>query len=136
MTKPVRLQLSRRKDFDLQAWSRETNGLEAVKVNRSTEFGNPFPISKAKETRAGTTIDVWAVGTWSGPGMWFIRTADEATDVSVKAFSAWIKHNCRASLRARAMRDLRGKNLACWCAADQPCHADVLLEIANTAEGA
>jgi hypothetical protein len=26
---------------------------------------------------------------------------------------------------------LRGKNLACWCALDQPCHADVLLEMAN-----
>lgn len=26
---------------------------------------------------------------------------------------------------------LRGKNLACWCPLDQPCHADVLLEIAN-----
>ena len=28
-------------------------------------------------------------------------------------------------------RHLRGKNLACWCSLDQPCHADVLLEIAN-----
>lgn len=26
---------------------------------------------------------------------------------------------------------LRGKNLACWCALDQPCHADALLEHAN-----
>lgn len=26
---------------------------------------------------------------------------------------------------------LRGKNLACWCALDVECHADVLLEIAN-----
>jgi len=26
---------------------------------------------------------------------------------------------------------LRGKNLACYCPLDQPCHADVLLEIAN-----
>ena len=26
---------------------------------------------------------------------------------------------------------LRGKNLACWCALDQPCHADVLLEVVN-----
>lgn len=26
---------------------------------------------------------------------------------------------------------LRGKNLACWCPLSQPCHADVLLEIAN-----
>ena len=23
------------------------------------------------------------------------------------------------------------KDLACWCPLDQPCHADVLLEIAN-----
>jgi len=28
--------------------------------------------------------------------------------------------------------ELRGKNLACWCPLDQPCHADVLLEIANS----
>ncbi len=28
---------------------------------------------------------------------------------------------------------LRGKNLACWCPLDQPCHADVLLEMANSA---
>lgn len=27
--------------------------------------------------------------------------------------------------------ELRGKNLACWCALNQPCHADVLLELAN-----
>ena len=27
--------------------------------------------------------------------------------------------------------DLRGKNLACWCPLDAPCHADVLLRLAN-----
>ncbi|SKO19942.1 Uncharacterised protein [Mycobacteroides abscessus subsp. abscessus] len=27
--------------------------------------------------------------------------------------------------------ELRGRDLACWCPLDQPCHADVLLEIAN-----
>jgi hypothetical protein len=26
---------------------------------------------------------------------------------------------------------LKDKNLACWCAPGQPCHADVLLELAN-----
>lgn len=26
---------------------------------------------------------------------------------------------------------IRGKDLACWCPLNQPCHADVLLEIAN-----
>jgi hypothetical protein len=28
-------------------------------------------------------------------------------------------------------QELRGKNLACWCALNQSCHADILLEIAN-----
>lgn len=27
--------------------------------------------------------------------------------------------------------ELRGKDLACWCPLDQPCHADVLLDLAN-----
>ena len=34
----------------------------------------------------------------------------------------------------RARRDLweiRGMDLACWCAQGEPCHADVLLELAN-----
>lgn len=31
----------------------------------------------------------------------------------------------------RRLPDLRGKNLACWCALDRPCHADVLLDLAN-----
>jgi hypothetical protein len=26
---------------------------------------------------------------------------------------------------------LKGKNLACWCPLNQPCHADILLKIAN-----
>ena len=30
-----------------------------------------------------------------------------------------------------AFDGIRGKNLACWCSLDQPCHADVLLELAN-----
>lgn len=32
--------------------------------------------------------------------------------------------------------ELGGRDLACWCPLGQPCHADVLLEIANTKEGA
>jgi len=29
-----------------------------------------------------------------------------------------------------AKKELKGKNLACWCPLDQPCHADILLEVA------
>jgi hypothetical protein len=28
--------------------------------------------------------------------------------------------------------ELRGKNLACWCKEGEPCHADILLKIANS----
>lgn len=35
-------------------------------------------------------------------------------------------------LAAEARAQLRGKNLACWCRSS-PCHADVLLEVANAA---
>jgi Domain of unknown function (DUF4326) len=32
---------------------------------------------------------------------------------------------------ADARRELAGRDLACWCPLDGPCHADVLMEIAN-----
>lgn len=35
-------------------------------------------------------------------------------------------------MNARA--ELAGRDLACWCSLDQPCHADVLLELANEAQ--
>jgi hypothetical protein len=33
--------------------------------------------------------------------------------------------------RTRWLAPLRGHDLVCWCPLDQPCHADVLLELAN-----
>lgn len=30
--------------------------------------------------------------------------------------------------------ELRGKDLLCWCALDELCHADILLELANQPE--
>jgi hypothetical protein len=36
----------------------------------------------------------------------------------------------RAKIFANLAR-IKGKDLACWCPLDQPCHADVLLKIAN-----
>ena len=31
--------------------------------------------------------------------------------------------------------ELAGRDLACWCPLGEPCHADVLLEVANRREG-
>jgi hypothetical protein len=35
---------------------------------------------------------------------------------------------------ADAITELRGRDLACYCPLDEPCHADVLIELANTAK--
>lgn len=48
--KPVRLQLSRKKGFDLQALSLETNGLPAVSVARPSKWGNPFRVGDGGAT--------------------------------------------------------------------------------------
>lgn len=34
--------------------------------------------------------------------------------------------------RDEIIAELRDKDLACWCRLDDPCHADVLLAIANS----
>jgi len=48
---------------------------------------------------------------------------------SIRSYRAEI--NCRLFFKPYLLDELRGKNLACWCPLDQPCHADVLLEMAN-----
>ena len=30
------------------------------------------------------------------------------------------------------IKELKGKNFSCWCSLDKPCHADILLRIANS----
>ena len=51
MTAPVRLQLSRRKGFVLQAMSQATNGLPAVRVARPSRWGNPYPVAKVRRAQ-------------------------------------------------------------------------------------
>ena len=51
--------------------------------------------------------------------------------LAVEDFRKWIHADEQAELRRLARRELAGKNLACWCPLDGPCHADVWLEIAN-----
>jgi hypothetical protein len=38
-------------------------------------------------------------------------------------------------LLAAVKRELAGKDLACWCAPELACHADVLLDVANGETG-
>ena len=58
--------------------------------------------------------------------MFVTDTAHEAVD----AYCDWLHRHLPERLETK-LAPLRGKNLACWCPLDQPCHADVLLELAN-----
>ncbi len=49
------------------------------------------------------------------------------TGTAIGDFRVWAINSLHTDLH-----ELRGKNLACWCPLDQPCHADVLLELANS----
>ena len=52
--------------------------------------------------------------------------------IAVQKYENWLDHQVQTNTFFRvALKELKGKNLACWCLLDQPCHADVLLEIAN-----
>ena len=56
--------------------------------------------------------------------------SQKASDHYVAQFVACFEHDM--PYRERVRRALAGKDLACWCKPGAPCHADVLLEWANT----
>lgn len=74
----------------------------AVSVTRPGRYGNPFIVTE-HQTRQ-QAVDNFRDALLDGRLQFGIR------EVQTK---------------------LRGLDLACWCPLDQPCHADVLLEVAN-----
>ncbi len=74
-----------------------------VVVARPSKWGNPFKVGEDVPGMPGEPMD--------------------ATDAC---------HYFRLfTVEGLDLAPLRGKNLACWCALDAPCHADVLLDWAN-----
>ena len=62
------------------------------------------------------------------PTRWGNPFADQDNAELVRQF----RYNCLTPEFICSVRsELKGKDLACWCPLDQPCHADVLLKIAN-----
>jgi hypothetical protein len=101
---PVRIQRKRTKGWRMPE--------STVYVGRPSAFGNPYYISE----------DCQHIS-------WF--RADLLKESAAKAPTSDHPWGQRFWKMSRLLPTLRGKNLACWCALDQPCHADVLLEIAN-----
>lgn len=71
------------------------------------------------------TIYVGRPTKWGNP----FPLSELSRETAVHFFRTGITDTLRSD--PHALDELRGKNLACFCALDQPCHADVLLEIAN-----
>jgi hypothetical protein len=104
----IRVQLSRAK-----GWKMPPN---TVKVDRSTNWGNPFKLHgdgypMTPEIAVKLFRDL--IAEQGG----YVTSPDPRRGVLVTVDDI--------------RRELRGKNLACWCKPGTPCHADVLLELAN-----
>jgi hypothetical protein len=119
---PDRIRLSRRKGW------RKPEG--AITVTRPGYWGNPFRIGETPAEVRARDPQLWD---WGG-----LRVLDDAHRLTraeaVEAFRSWMRLAVGRSGRPRsseAQVELRGHDLACWCTLDGPCHADVLLEIAN-----
>ena len=83
---------------------------------------------------------------WGNPFNWQASVCDcipekVAKSYAVEAFEGWINGNCPADGTGEYAKErqwilehiheLCGKDLCCWCKPDDPCHADILLELAN-----
>lgn len=78
-----------------------------VRVCRPSMWGNPYKVG-AVDHVSGKIIETRA-----------------------QAVQLFIDRGCADAIKAEAQVLLRGKNLACWCPLDEPCHADILLKMAN-----
>ena len=116
--KPQRMQLSRKAGFNLQAASRALNGLPAKRITRPGPWGNPFSIADVARTY-GLEPDPAQAKAVELCGLWLRGRLDPALSPGDPP--------SRAAIRA----ELGGHNLACWCRPGTPCHADVLLALAN-----
>lgn len=89
----------------------------AIYVGRPTLFGNPW--AHADRAVATRMYRVWLTGG--------LRT-------SVLLDCRKVRPGRLDSVRRDILAELqllRGRALACWCPVGSPCHADVLIELAN-----
>lgn len=81
----------------------------AVYVGRPTKWGNPFVVGPREDYGE-------------------VRTHADAA----RFFDDWMRFPWDWNLpKPPCVDELRGRDLVCWCPLDRPCHADVLLELAN-----
>jgi len=106
--KPIRIQRKRVKGWKMP--------LNTIYVGRPTKWGNPF------------LIGLIACGCRSSGECDHNFARCETAKEAAESYREWITTGKKLK---HHLHELKGKNLACFCPLDQPCHADILLEIAN-----
>lgn len=94
-----------------------------VYVGRPTKWGNPFPV--------GCEVQGGFPQPDGSPPMWECVMTRER---SCELYRFWLLEQIVSG--KLDLRELRGKNLACWCPLEQdgllvPCHRLILLQLAN-----
>lgn len=144
MSAPKRIQMTRQKPW------RDDNP-DAIVVDRRSKWGNWY-----KVVRIGSLYQLQKYrDALPDPKAWVVIQVDKR---GFRTGSQWAGFTDKADatrfaveMHARSLRatrldldglhhheyylgELRGHDLACWCPLDAPCHADVLLELANAPE--
>jgi len=99
---------------------------------------SPAPIRVQLSRKKGwrmppNTVKVSRPGKWGNP---FKVGVDGDAKHCVELFGMDVcnPYNPRVGFDFEEIQQLRGKNLACWCKLGSPCHADVLIRLANAIE--
>jgi hypothetical protein len=116
----MRIVRRRTKGWTLASATRNPKG--AAVVDRTSRWGNPFAVRAA-----GGRWTIVDVRTGAHLSSWPTRT--EAHTGAVELFRQHLAEHDDLVEAARAR--LVGLDLACFCAADMPCHATVWLEVVN-----
>lgn len=115
--------------------------MKTLDCNQDSQRGSLHPIVRHSLSRkAGwrmppNTVKVSRPGRWGNP---FLVGPERTQGEAVSAFRIWLTtEGVTAGIPERKqwmldhLHELRGKNLACWCKPGTPCHADVLIDMAN-----
>jgi len=132
MTGPKRIQRRRTKGWRMPE--------DAVYVGRPSRWSNPAVVERDPSGGYAVVISLAVVNGVSAK-LRFAWTTSKAAAVeeAVYWFSAGLDRSIReGAIDVAVLRSALGdRDLACWCALEDaegnrvPCHADVLLEIAN-----
>ncbi len=116
---PKRYQRSRARGWKMPAGT--------IYVGRGSKYGNPFVVGAPY-----FVVDIVAYrrGQPLSEAEWKTYTAQDAVD----CYRRWLptqRGRSGFSLAEEAKTDLRGRDLVCWCAPADICHADWLIELSN-----